>query len=264
MEEENNRILWPETKPQHFTRLSQSTFCSWGVGMTWVGSVLSAKNPWVERIVCKGTWCLNTAKQVSPNFKQFQLCFHRNVSGFAWSILYLYDCRNDRFRKNSMGSISITASFRGNLPCPGDNHLVLFTMAVCVYRNASGHATNWIRQGNSYGFWCGIPILMWTNGIWSCLMIRWSTPVKTKRITRGSYHRNLSVTYIVQNLFHQGKGSRSINLNSHYLVLFRNSRSKLQILTLAKQINPGQTDFFLNQYEEAVKRPVNRALWLVS
>ena len=42
--------------------------------------------------------------------------------------------------------------------------------------------------------------------------------------TRGSHHRNLSVIYIVQNLFHQGKGSRSIGLNSHYLVLFKNPR----------------------------------------
>ena len=41
----------------------------------------------------------------------------------------------------------------------------------------------------------------------------------------------------------------------HYLVLFKNPRDKLQILTLAKQMYPGQTDFFLNQYEEAVKRP---------
>ena len=82
---------------------------------------------------------------------------------------------------------------------------------------------------------------------------------KDKRIvnlfTRGSHHRNLSVIYIVQNLFHQGKGSRSISLNSHYLVLFKNPRDKLQILTLAKQMYPGQTDLFLNQYEEAVKRP---------
>ena len=71
--------------------------------------------------------------------------------------------------------------------------------------------------------------------------------------SRSSHHRNLSV--IVQNLFHQGKGSRSISLNSHYLVLLKNARDKLQILTLAKQMHPGQTDYFLNQYEEAVKRP---------
>ena len=82
---------------------------------------------------------------------------------------------------------------------------------------------------------------------------------KDKRIVnffnRGSHHRNLSVIYIVQNLFYQGKGSRSISLNSHYLVLFKNPRDKLQILTLAKQVYPGQTDFFSNQYEEVVKRP---------
>ena len=72
--------------------------------------------------------------------------------------------------------------------------------------------------------------------------------------TRGSHHRNLSMIYIEQNLFHQRKDSRSISLNSHYLVLFKNLRDKLQILTLAKQVHPGQSDFFLNQYEEAVKR----------
>ena len=78
--------------------------------------------------------------------------------------------------------------------------------------------------------------------------------------TRGSHRCNLSVIYILQNLFHQGKGSSSISLNSHYLELFKNPRDKLQILTLAKQMCPGQTDFFLNQYEEAVKRPLGYLL----
>ena len=73
--------------------------------------------------------------------------------------------------------------------------------------------------------------------------------------TRGSHHRNLSVIYIVQNLFHQGKGSRSISLNSHYLVLFKNPQDKLQIVTLAKQMYPGQTHSFIQRYEEAVQRP---------
>ena len=67
---------------------------------------------------------------------------------------------------------------------------------------------------------------------------------KDKRIVnlfnRGSHHRNLSEIYIEQNLFHQGKGSRSTSPNSHYLVLFKNPRDKLQILTLAKQIYQGK------------------------
>ena len=82
---------------------------------------------------------------------------------------------------------------------------------------------------------------------------------KDKRIvnlfTRGSHHRHLSDIYIVQNLFHQGKGSRSISLNGHYLPVFKNPQDKLQNLTLAKQMYPGHTYFFLNQYEEAVKGP---------
>ena len=45
--------------------------------------------------------------------------------------------------------------------------------------------------------------------------------------TRGSHHRNLRVIYVVQNLFHQGKGSRSRNLNSHYLVLFKISTRQI-------------------------------------
>ena len=78
--------------------------------------------------------------------------------------------------------------------------------------------------------------------------------------TRGSHHRNLSVIYIEQNLFHQGKGSRRISLNSHYLVLFKNPREKLKILFLAKQMYPGQTDFCSNLYEEGVKRPFGYVL----
>ena len=70
--------------------------------------------------------------------------------------------------------------------------------------------------------------------------------------TEGSHHRNLSVIYIVQNLFHQGKGKRSISLNSHYLILFKNPRDKLQILTLAKQMYPSETVWFIKEYEEAV------------
>ena len=73
--------------------------------------------------------------------------------------------------------------------------------------------------------------------------------------TKGWHHRNLSVIYIVQNLFHQGKGNRSISLSSHYLVLFENPRDKLQILTLPKQMHPSETAWFIKEYEEAVRRP---------
>ena len=36
--------------------------------------------------------------------------------------------------------------------------------------------------------------------------------------TKKSHHRNISVMYIVQNLFHRGKHHRTISLNAHYMV----------------------------------------------
>lgn len=47
--------------------------------------------------------------------------------------------------------------------------------------------------------------------------------------TKGSHHRNISVFYITQNLFHQGKGQRDISLNANYIVYFKNPRDKAQI-----------------------------------
>ena len=59
----------------------------------------------------------------------------------------------------------------------------------------------------------------------------------------------------MQNLCHQEKGNRNISLNIHYLVLFKNLHEKLLILTLAKQMNPGEAAWFIKQYEEALRRP---------
>ena len=58
--------------------------------------------------------------------------------------------------------------------------------------------------------------------------------------TKGSHHRNLSVIYIVQNLFDQHKEHRTISLNAHYLVIFKNPRDGSQIVHLSKQMYPGK------------------------
>ena len=46
-----------------------------------------------------------------------------------------------------------------------------------------------------------------------------------------------------------------MSLNSHYLVLFKNPRDKMQVMTLAKQMYPAGTETFMRKYEEAVRRP---------
>ena len=73
--------------------------------------------------------------------------------------------------------------------------------------------------------------------------------------TKESHHRNLSVIYIVQNIFQQGRETRNISLNAHYIVLFKSLRDKQQISVLARQVNPGHVQEFMKSYEEATKRP---------
>ena len=81
---------------------------------------------------------------------------------------------------------------------------------------------------------------------------------KDKRIadlfTKGSHYRNLSVIYIVQNVFHQGKEMRNISLNAHYIVLFKSPRDRQQIYILARQVNPGRVQEFMKSYEKATSR----------
>ena len=76
-----------------------------------------------------------------------------------------------------------------------------------------------------------------------------------KFFTQGSHHRNLTIVYIVQNLFHQSRAMRTVSLNSHYLVLFKNPRDKLQIRSLAMQMYPMNVEFLVRAYEDATKVP---------
>ena len=77
----------------------------------------------------------------------------------------------------------------------------------------------------------------------------------TALFTKGSHHKNLSIILILQNLFHQSKEMRTISLNSHYLVIFRNPRDKSQIIHLAKQMYPGNVKFLQQSYNDATSKP---------
>lgn len=77
----------------------------------------------------------------------------------------------------------------------------------------------------------------------------------TRLFTVGSHHRNLSVIFIVQNIFHQGKEMRNLSLNSHYIVLFKNPRDKHQINVLARQMYPGNSKFLQEAYEDSTSEP---------
>ena len=68
-----------------------------------------------------------------------------------------------------------------------------------------------------------------------------------------SHHLNLTVIFVSQNIFHVGKCSRSLTLNSHYFILFRNRRDINQIGILGRQLFPGKQKNFLNAYKDATK-----------
>ena len=73
--------------------------------------------------------------------------------------------------------------------------------------------------------------------------------------TKLSHHRNVSVIFVTQNLFHRNKHVRTMNLNTHYIVLFKNPRDAGQVSTLARQMYPGKSKFVVEAYEDATKEP---------
>ena len=73
--------------------------------------------------------------------------------------------------------------------------------------------------------------------------------------TKGSHHKNLSVFYLTQNLFHQGRGQRDISLNANYLVVFKNPQDRAQIRHLARQVYPENPLFLQEAYLDATSRP---------
>ncbi|KAF4532663.1 hypothetical protein B566_EDAN002898 [Ephemera danica] len=73
--------------------------------------------------------------------------------------------------------------------------------------------------------------------------------------TKGSHHRNISVLFITQNLFHQKSGARDISLNAHYMVIFKNPRDAAQISYLGRQITPENPKFLVEAYRDATANP---------
>jgi len=73
--------------------------------------------------------------------------------------------------------------------------------------------------------------------------------------TKGSHHRNISVVFLVQNLFHRNKHIRTISLNAHYMVLFKNPRDASQFASLARQMYPNKSAFAVEAYKDATREP---------
>ena len=77
----------------------------------------------------------------------------------------------------------------------------------------------------------------------------------TRLFTKGCHHRNISCWLILQNLFARNREMRTISLNAHYIVCFKNPRDASQITYLGSQMYPTRSSYFKNSYKQATAYP---------
>lgn len=82
----------------------------------------------------------------------------------------------------------------------------------------------------------------------------------TKYFVQGAHHRNLTIIFIVQNIFGTGKSMRNARLNTNYLVLFKNPSDNLQPSLIARQIFPSKWKRFIRAFEDALVPPYQHFL----
>lgn len=68
-----------------------------------------------------------------------------------------------------------------------------------------------------------------------------------------SHQCGISVILLLQNLFPRVAVMRDISLNSHYIILFKNSRDMAQIRYFGRQLYPDNAKYFLDAYINATK-----------
>jgi len=83
-------------------------------------------------------------------------------------------------------------------------------------------------------------------------------------LTKTSHHRNISAFFLTENLYHQGKGTRDMSLNSHYLVCFKNPRDQAHIMHLSRQVWPENPKALQEACTEATGEPHNYFLRLLT
>ena len=78
------------------------------------------------------------------------------------------------------------------------------------------------------------------------------------KIATSGGHRKLHVIYVKHNLFQQSKWSRTIDLNTTHIVLFKSPRDIIQIDYLGKQL--GKSEFLKISYLKATNEPFGHFL----
>ena len=75
----------------------------------------------------------------------------------------------------------------------------------------------------------------------------------TNLFTKKSHHMNISVIFIVQNLFN--KEMRTISLNSHYIIVMKGVRITQQVGILGRQLFPNKSNEIMKIFKDATSKP---------
>ena len=73
--------------------------------------------------------------------------------------------------------------------------------------------------------------------------------------TKHSHHRNITVIYLCQDLFPNGKFAKTISRNAHYIVAFKNPRDQLGMRNLLLQSFPTRWQEVMEMYRKVTDRP---------
>ena len=78
------------------------------------------------------------------------------------------------------------------------------------------------------------------------------------KLATAGRHKNINVIYIKHNLYQQSKWSRTIDLNTTHIILFKSARDIQQVEFLGKQLN--LVKFLKYCYQLATKEPFGHLL----
>ena len=73
--------------------------------------------------------------------------------------------------------------------------------------------------------------------------------------TKHSHHRNITVLYLCQDMFPPGKYAKSISMNAHYIVAFKNPRDQLGMRNVLLQAFPQRWNAIQRTFQTVTDRP---------
>ena len=77
--------------------------------------------------------------------------------------------------------------------------------------------------------------------------------------TKGSHHRNLTVIFLVQNMYFQGKSMRTATINTQYQIIFKSPRALTQIKRMGYEYFENK-NFFPAAFKDATSKPFSYVL----